>query len=166
MLAGRCRCGAGKFLSCGCAGAREDELPVPRAGNGQCQTPPAKQHLGGIGTRQKGCSGSWDTAGVMSWCHECGFILNPAVFAVHSALGSEHSELWILGSGWDGLPAWLRARRANGIREYSLGEEKKRLGASMGLRRLISCAGSGKHRLLSLARRKLGASGGVEGWLC
>lgn len=25
MLAGRCRCGAGKFLSCGCAGAREDE---------------------------------------------------------------------------------------------------------------------------------------------
>lgn len=128
--------------------------------------PTSKTALGGIGTRQKGCSGSWDTAGVMSWCHERGFILNPAVFAVHSALGSEHSELWILGSGWDGLPAWLRARRANGIREYSLGEEKKRLGASMGLRRLISCAGSGKHRLLSLARRKLGASGGVEGWLC
>lgn len=49
MLAGRCRCGAGKFLSCGCAGAREDELPVPRAGNGQCQTPPAKQHLVALG---------------------------------------------------------------------------------------------------------------------
>lgn len=52
------------------------------------------------------------------------------------------------------------------LKEYSLGEEKKRLGASTGLRSLVSCSGSGKHRLLSLARRKLGASGGLEAWLC
>lgn len=53
-----------------------------------------------------------------------------------------------------------------GLKEHSLGEEKKRLGASMGLRNLVSCVGSGKHRLLSLARRKLGASGGLESLPC
>lgn len=49
VLAGRCRCGAGKFLRCGCAGVREDELPVPRAGNGQRQAPLGTA-LGGTGT--------------------------------------------------------------------------------------------------------------------
>lgn len=103
VLAGRCRCGAGKFLSCGCAGARVDELPVPRAGNGQHQALLGTA-LGGTGTRQKGCSGFWDTAGVMAWHHQGGFVLNPAIFVVPSPLGSEHSELGIL---WGGLPACL-----------------------------------------------------------
>lgn len=78
MLAGRCRCGAGKFLSSGCAGARENELPVPRAGNRQCQVPLGTA-LGGTGTRQKGCP---RTAGFMSWHHQGGFVLNPAIFVV------------------------------------------------------------------------------------
>lgn len=166
MLAGRCRCGAGKFLRCGCAGARENELPVPRAGSGQRQAPPGTA-LGGIGTRQKGGALGPGTAGVMSWHHQGGFILNPAVFVVPSPLGSEHSELRILwGVGGTGSPRGFALAELMGLKEYSLGEEKKRLGASMGLRSLISCVGSGKHRLLSLARRKLGASGRLEAWPC
>lgn len=123
--------------------------------------------LGGIGTRQKGCSGSWDTAGVMSWHHQGGFILNSAMLVVHSPLGSEHSELRILCVvGGTGSLRGFELAELMGLKEYSLTEEKKRLGASAGLRNLISCVGSGKHRLLSLARRKLEASGGLEAWLC
>lgn len=96
-----------------------------------------------------------------------GFILKPAIFVVPSPLGSEHSEPGILwGVGGTGSPRGSALAQLMGLKEYSLGEEKKRLGASMGLRSLVSCIGSGKHRLLSLAGRKLGASGGLEAWLC
>lgn len=71
-----------------------------------------------------------------------------------------------VGSGWDGLPAWLCTHRANGIKGVFTGRRKEELGASMGLRNLVSCVGSGKHWLLSLARRKLGASGGLGALPC
>lgn len=123
--------------------------------------------LSGVGTRQKGSSGSWDTAGVIPWHHQGGFILNPAIFVVHSLLGSEQSELWILwGAGGTGSPRGFALAELMGLKEYSLGEEKKRLGASVGLRSLVSCVRSGKHRLLGLARRKLGASGELEAQPC
>lgn len=110
---------------------------------------------------------SWDTTAVMSWHHQDGFILNPAIFVVPSPLGSEHSELGILWGvgGTSSLRGFVLAELM-GLKEYSLGEEKKRLGASVGLRNLVSCSGNGKHRLLSLARRKLGASGGLEALPC
>lgn len=129
MLAGRCRCGAGKFLSSGCAGARENELPVPRAGNRQCQVP-LRTALGGTGTRQKGCPG---TGGFMSWHHQGGFILNPAIFVVPSPLGSEHSELWVLwGVGGTGSPRGFALTGLMGLKEYSLGEEKRSWGLQWG----------------------------------
>lgn len=138
-----------------------------RLGTGSARPCSLGTALGGTGTRQKGCSGSWDAAGVMSWHHQGGFILNPAIFVVHRPLGSEHSGLWVLWAvGGTGSPRGFALTELMGLKEYSLGEEKKRLGASAGLRSLISCVGNGKHRLLSLARRKLGASGGWEAWLC
>lgn len=92
-----------------------------------------------------------------------GFILNPAIFVVPSPLGSEHSELGILwGVGGTGSPRGC----ANEIKGVFTGRRKEEAGVFSGAQNLVSCSGSGKHRLLSLAGRKLGASGGLEAWLC
>lgn len=128
-MAGRCRCGAGKFLRCGSAGARQDELPVPKAGNGQCQA-----LLTGNSTRWH-----WDTTeGVLwvlgrCWCHvlaPSGWVYpKPSNICCSQAPGIR--ALWVVGSvgsGWDGLPAWLCAHRANGIKGVFTGRRKEEAG--------------------------------------
>lgn len=153
VLAGRCRCGAGKFLRCGCAGAREDELPVPRAGNRQHRAPLGAA-LGGTGTRQNGCSGSWDTAGVMSWHNQGGFILNPAICVVPSPLGSEHSELGILwGVGGTGSPRGF----ANEIKGVFTGRRKEEAGGFNGAQKPCFMCWEWETQAIELSKEKVGS---------
>lgn len=81
VLAGRCRCGAGKFLRCGCAGARVESYQCQGLGMGSTR-PCWEQHLVALGhdRRDALCSGT------LLVLHLGGFILNPAVFVVPSPL--------------------------------------------------------------------------------
>lgn len=70
-----------------------------------------------------------------------------------------------VGSGWDGLPAWLCAHRANGIKGVFTGRRKEAGGFS-GAQKPRFMRWEWEARLLGLARRKLGASGELEAQPC